>query len=288
MTAVELSAPARAKINVFLRVLAVEKNGYHGIETLFQRISLADELRVTRSDQPGQVSLSVDGPDLGPPEENLAVRAARVVLDATGRRFGVALALTKRIPVAAGLGGGSADAAAALELTNQLAGSPIPRAELLHLASRLGADVPFLLTGASRALGWAHGDRLFALPPLPPLPLLLLVPPVGVRTAEAYGWVDQARATATPRGALLLDQTALASWSDVARMAGNDFESAVFAREPRIRECFEALARTGPMLCRMSGSGSTLVAGYRTSRERDDAQMMLGKKHGRTIAAETA
>lgn len=288
MTVSQLTAPAPAKINLFLRVLSVEQTGYHGIETLFQRIALADQLVATRTDRPGQVTLDVDGPDLGPTDDNLAVRAARMVLDATGRRFGVDLKLTKRIPTAAGLGGGSADAAAALDLTNQLAGSPIPRAELLHFASRIGADVPFLLSGASRALGWAHGDRLFQLPSLPPLPLLLVVPPVGVLTADAYRWVDQARSTATPRGALVLDQAGLGGWSDVARMAGNDFESAVFVREPRIREAFEALARTGPMLCRMSGSGSTLFAGYRTTRERDDARMMLGKKLGQVIVTETA
>jgi 4-diphosphocytidyl-2-C-methyl-D-erythritol kinase len=284
MNSVSLDAPA--KVNLVLRVLAAERSGYHGIETLFCRIGLTD--RVTAERREGTaVTIDTGGVELGPAADNLAVRAAEVVLQATGRRFGVHLTLEKRIPVAAGLGGGSADAAATLDAVNQLAGGAIPRAELLHLAARLGADVPFLLSGARLALGWGHGERLLVLPALPPVPILLLVPPVGVRTAEAYRWIDEARPIATGRGALALDLDALSRWSDIARMAGNDFESAVFGREPAIRAAFEALARTQPLLCRMSGSGSALFAVYRTGRDRDDARMMLGKKHGTTMATET-
>lgn len=282
-----VSRAAPAKLNLFLRVLAREADGYHGLETLFCRIALADELTAERTVETG-VTLSVEGADTGPQEENLAVRAARAVLDATGHRFGVRLALTKRIPVGAGLGGGSADAAAALDLVNQLAGNAMPRAELMHLAARLGADVPFCLSGAPLALAWGHGDRLFRLPALPRAPVLLLSPPVSVRTAEAYGWVDEARASAGRRGAILLDAPTLGGWSDLARMAGNDFESAVFGRLPPVREAFEALARTGPLLCRMSGSGSALFAVYRTERNRADAGSRLGRKHGTVVFTETA
>lgn len=282
-----LEGRAHAKLNLFLRVLSREASGYHGIETLFCGIDLADDLVVERTEAAGQIALEVTGADTGPTEQNLAWRAARMVLDATGRRFGVRIGLTKRIPMGAGLGGGSADAALALDLVNQLAGNAVPRYELANFAVRLGADVAFLLSGASLALGWAHGERLFRLPALPRAPVLLLVPPVAVSTPDAYRWLDEARAGASARGALLLDQAVLGRWSDVARMAGNDFESAVFAREPRIRDAFEALARTHPLLCRMTGSGSALFAVYRTARERDDARMMLGRKLGVTVAAET-
>lgn len=288
MTGTELAAAAPAKLNLFLRVLAREQSGYHGIETAFCRIGLADDIAVAMTESSAGIQLIVDGPDLGPPEKNLAVRAADAVLNATGRRFGIRITLRKRIPVAAGLGGGSSDAAAVLELANQLAGHAIPRAELFHFASRLGADVPFLLSGAAFALGWGHGERLLRLPALPSAPVLLLVPPVGISTAEAYGWVDQAKQSAAPRGALALDLDSLSRWSDIARMAGNDFESPVFARHTAVRDGFEALARTQPLLCRMTGSGSTLFALYRTHRDRDDAKMMLGKKHGLTISTETA
>ena len=283
-----LSGEATGKVNLFLRVLSRETAGYHGIETLFCRIALADDLVVQRTGTAPDVMIDVTGVDTGPAEDNLAYRAARMVLDATGARFGVHLSLTKRIPVAAGLGGGSADAALALDLVNQLAGNAVPRGELANFAMRLGADVPFLLSRTSLALGWGHGERLFRLPRLPAAPVLLLVPPVPIRTAEAYRWVDEARVGAAPRGALLLDGDSVSRWSDVARMAGNDFESAVFGREPKVREAFEALARTHPLLCRMTGSGSTLFAVYRSARDRDDARMMLGRKLGHTIATETA
>ena len=281
---ITLEAPA--KVNLFLRVLAREASGYHGIETLFCRISLADSLTVGQVAGRG-VTLTSEGEECGPPAENLAARAAQMVLDATGNSAGVSIHLVKRIPAKAGLGGGSSDAAAALVGTDHLLGNPIPRHELMQLASRLGADVPFFVSGASLALGWDRGDRLFTLPPLPTAPGLLLIPPVGVSTAEAYRWVDGTRAEAGRRGALALDLDAVASWGSVARMAGNDFEGAVFGREPRVREAFEKLVSTQPLVCRLSGSGSALFAIYRNAGAREDARMQLGKRFGRVIPIET-
>jgi len=249
-------------------------------------VSLADTLRAERRDGRG-VSIEVEGPEVGPADENLAVRASRLVLEATGERFAVHLSLAKRIPVRAGLGGGSSDAAAALLAVNQLANGAVPRHELLQFAARLGSDVPFFLAGAPLALGWGRGERLLRLPPLPAAPALLVTPAVGVSTAEAYGWVDVARQSSGRRGAVALDLDALSRWGDIGRLAGNDFESAVFQHLPEIRAAFEALVGTRPLVCRMSGSGSTLFAVYRTARDRDDARMMLGRRHGRVEAVET-
>jgi 4-diphosphocytidyl-2-C-methyl-D-erythritol kinase len=274
-----VSVAAHAKVNLLLRVLAREADGFHGLETVFCLLDLADQLVAARRDASG-VSIEVAGGETGPREENLAVRAARLVLEATGNRFGVDLTLQKRIPVRAGLGGGSSDAAAALLATNQLAGSAVPRHELLQFAARLGSDIPFFLTGARLALAWGHGERLFRLPPLPSAPALLLTPPDSVATPEAYGWLDGARADGSRRGAVALDLDALGSWGDVARLSGNDFESVVFGRLPRVRQAFEALAGTRPLFCRMTGSGSTLCAVYRSARDRDDAVVQLGRKHG--------
>lgn len=286
MTAPVARVAAPAKLNLLLRVLSRDSDGYHGLETLFCLVDLADDLVAERRDGTG-ATIEVAGADVGPADQNLAVRAARLVLEATGHRFGVHFRLTKRIPVEAGLGGGSSDAAAALLLVNHLAGRAIPRHELLQLAARLGSDVPFFLSGAPLALGWNRGERLLTLPPLPPAPALLLVPPVPVPTAEAYAWVDAARQSAGRRGAVALDLEALSTWGDIGRMAGNDFESVVFGRHPEVRAAFEALVGTRPLVCRMSGSGSTLFAVYRSARDRDDAAMMLGRKHGRLVPAST-
>jgi 4-diphosphocytidyl-2-C-methyl-D-erythritol kinase len=281
-----VTLPALAKINLFLRVLGRESDGYHAIETLFCLVSLADELQAERREGRG-VTIEVEGADVGPPEQNLALRAAAMVLEATGNRLAVHLRLNKRIPVRAGLGGGSSDAAAALHATNQLTGNAVPRHELLQFAARIGSDVPFFVTGAPLALGWGHGERMLRLPPLPPAPVLLLTPPTPIGTAEAYGWVDAARQSAGRRGAVALDLDALSRWGDIGRMAGNDFESPVFGRYPAVRAAYEALVATHPLVCRMSGSGSTLFAVYRSTGDRDDARMMLGRRHGVVTGAET-
>jgi 4-diphosphocytidyl-2-C-methyl-D-erythritol kinase len=282
-----VNATALAKINLLLRVLGKQEDGYHSIETLLCLVNLSDTLTAERRTGRG-VSLELSGADLGNPAENLAVRAAERVLEATGNRFAVHLTLQKRIPVRAGLGGGSSDAAAALHLVNGLAGNAVPRHELLQFAAGLGSDVPFFLTGAPLALAWNRGERMIRLPPLPSSPALLLVPPVPIATPEAYSWVDSGRSDSARRGALALDLDALARWGDIGRMAGNDFESPVFGRYPAIRAAFEALVTTRPLVCRMSGSGSTLFAIYRSHRDREDAATMLGRKHGTIILAETS
>jgi 4-diphosphocytidyl-2-C-methyl-D-erythritol kinase len=283
---VSVTIAAHAKINLLLRVLARHDDGYHGLETLLCLVSLSDTLAAERREGRG-VTIEVSGAELGPPEQNLAVRAALGVLEATGNRFGIHLTLTKRIPVQAGLGGGSSDAAAALHAANRLAGNAIPRHELLQLAARLGSDIPFFVAGSPLALAWNRGERLLRLPALPPAPALLLTPAMPIATAEAYRWVDNARQSGGGRGAVALDLDALSRWGDIARMAGNDFESAVFGRYGEIRTGFEALVGTRPLVCRMSGSGSTLFAVYRNSRDRDDAIMMLGRKHGQLTPVET-
>ena len=284
-TPVTLSA--RAKINLFLRVLSRSDDGFHGVETLLCLIDLADTLTAERREGRG-ATIEVEGADTGPPEQNLAVRAAERVLEATGNRFAVHLKLVKRIPIRAGLGGGSSDAAAALHLVNHLAGNAVPRHELLQFAAQVGSDVPFFFTGAPLALAWGRGERMIRLPPLPPSPALLVIPPVPIPTSEAYAWVDAAGATSARRGALALDLDAVSRWGDIGRMAGNDFESPVFSRHGNIRAAFEALVSTRPLVCRMSGSGSTLFAIYRSSRDREDAAMMLGRKHGVVSRVETA
>jgi 4-diphosphocytidyl-2-C-methyl-D-erythritol kinase len=280
------SLTALGKINLLLRVLARNDDGYHSLETLLCLISLSDTLVAERREGRG-VTIDVTGTDLGPAEQNLAVRAALSVLDATGNRFAIHLELTKRIAVRAGLGGGSSDAAAALVLANRLAGDAVPRHELLQLAARLGSDVPFFLSGAPLALAWGRGDRMVRLPPLPAAPALLLSPRVEIATPAAYGWVDSDRHSAGQRGAVALDLEVLSRWGDIGRMAGNDFESAVFGRYGEIRAGFEALVGTRPLVCRMSGSGATLFAVYRGARDRDDAMMSLGRKYGTLTPVET-
>ncbi len=279
---------AHAKVNLLLRILAREAPaGYHQIETAFTLLELADELVVTRTTS--GVALTVHGPDLGPPEQNLAVRGARAVLEATGHKFGVALELTKRIPLRAGLGGGSSDAAAALHAVNALADHAVPRHELLHFATRLGADVAFFASGAPTALAWGRGERLFRVPAPPAAAALvaLALPPVVVATPDAYGWWDAMHPDPAPRGPLLLDADAFAGWGSIGRLGGNDFEILVFGKHPPLRALYERLAGTHPNWVRLCGSGSAVAAVYGSERLRDDATIQLGEKQQRLIGTTT-
>jgi len=276
---------AHAKVNLLLRILARENGGHHQIETAFALLELADELVVTRTD--AGVSLHVDGPDLGPVDENLAARAARAVLQTTGEKFGVSIELTKRIPVRAGLGGGSSDAAATLHAVNALAGGVVPRQELLLLATRLGADVAFFASGAPVALAWGRGERLFRLPPCPAAPALVAVPAVPVATPDAYRWWDEMHPAPASRGPVVLDGDAFATWGSVGRLGGNDFEVPVFSRHPELRALFERIAQTGPLWVRLCGSGSAVAAVYRTARDRDDAAAAAAGKHVTMITTST-
>ena len=276
---------AHAKLNLFLRILARDSSGYHQIETAFALLELADEIVVTRAGTGAR--LTVNGPDLGPVEENLAVRAARAVLEATGGKFGVSISLAKRIPVQAGLGGGSSDAAAVLHAVNTLAGDAVPRHELLRFATRLGADVAYFASGAPTALAWGRGERMYRLAPLPAAPALLAVPPLAVATPDAYRWWDEMHPNSVSRGPVVLDAEALATWGGVGRLGGNDFEVAVFGKHPVIKTLFERLAQTRPLWVRLCGSGSAVAAVYRNEHDRDDATRAVGQTEVTLITTAT-
>ena len=276
---------AHAKVNLFLRILARESSGFHQIETAFALLELADELVLRRTNS--GVTLEVEGPDLGPTDENLAVRAARMVLDATGNRFGVDIKLIKRIPVRAGLGGGSSDGAATLHAVNALAGNAVPRHELHHFAAKLGADVAFFASGAALALAWGRGERQFRMAAPPAHPAVVAVPPTEVATPDAYAWWDAQNRSPASRGPVTLDADALSTWGSIGRLGGNDFETVVFGKHPELRALYERLAETGPIWVRLCGSGSAVAAVYKKEGERDDAMQRLGEKHQRLIKTTT-
>ncbi len=192
-----LAVRAFAKLNLALEVLGPRPDGYTEIATVFQTIDLFDTIEIDADPAvPGALALETVGPEPCPPEQNLAWRAARAWLDRANEPFGVVLRLLKGLPAGAGLGGGSADAAAVLWGLDRLATQPLGEAELARLASGLGADVPYLLAGGL-ALGTGRGDRIELLEDLPPLPVVVVWPGVGLSTAEVY---SRARAGLTAIG----------------------------------------------------------------------------------------
>jgi 4-diphosphocytidyl-2-C-methyl-D-erythritol kinase len=265
---------AHAKVNLFLRILARETSGFHAIETLFSLIELADEITIERT--ANGVEIEVTGGDTGPPDDNLAVRAARAVLEATGAKFGVKIRLEKRVPVQAGLGGGSSDAAATLHAVNSMTDNAIPRAEILQFAAKLGSDTAFFASGTPMALAWNRGERLFSLAGPPAAPTLLVIPELGVSTADAYTMWDRAQGPQTARGSIVLDMDAFGAWGSIGRLGGNDFESLVASKHPEITALLTRVAETGPLLARMSGSGSAVFGVYRNAGVMEDAAALLG------------
>ena len=266
-----MEVAAQAKINLRLRVLAREEDGYHQIETLFLRLELADAIRVRRTPGARTLDASGDGASLGPVERNLAWRAADSYFAASGMGGGFAIELDKRIPVGGGLGGGSADAGAVLRALDAMADAPLGEATLIGLGAAIGSDVPFLASEHAYALAWGRGERMLALEPPPIRHVLLSVPGFSVNTGEAYGWLAAARAdedgTDAPR-AVMLHPLQLSHWESIARLATNDFEPVVAARHPEIAAALAAHRAAPPVeLALMSGSGSSIFAIVRGDAE---------------------
>lgn len=266
---------ARAKVNLRLKVFGREEGGYHSLETLLLRLDLADSLSLTT--EPGGIRLEVGGEERdGVPtaEANLCWRAAELFYAAAGNRPAVSIRLEKRIPPGSGLGGGSADAAGTLHGLNELHGCPLSSPALLEIASELGSDVPFCLSGAPFALGWERGRRLLPLAPPPPRPVLVIVPCFAIPTAEAYGWLGEERAAGSrPRDAatLLPPPGRLSDWTELARLAENDFEDPVFQRHPELAGGKIALVAAGARIGLLCGSGSAVFAVFDDERARAEA-----------------
>jgi 4-diphosphocytidyl-2-C-methyl-D-erythritol kinase len=270
MTAIRLDAPA--KLNLFLKVLAREAGGYHGIETLFCAASLHDTVEVEPAD-PGIVLRVEGGVDTGPSEQNLAVRAAESFYREVGKAPAVAIGLTKRIPSGAGLGGGSSDAAATLRALDAMHGSALAPDAMLRIAGELGSDVPYFLCGSTTALGWNRGDRTLALPPLPIRPVLIAYPGIALPTRDAYAQLSATRpADFAPSGRGLSLQE-LGSWEALAAIAHNDFESIAGTRIPVIRDGLAALRSDGAPIAMLAGSGSAIFGVF----EHEDARNAAGK-----------
>lgn len=259
---------ARAKINLFLDVTGRRADGYHLIDGVMQSVSLCDDVRVERTMRTGEISLSVTGGEGVPADKrNLAWRAAEVFLARSGLSGGVRISLTKRIPAAGGLAGGSSDAACVLRLLNRLAGAhALPSEDLTALAVSLGADLAFCLNspeGAMRTEG--IGERLTRVPSLPPCRILIANAGEGVPTPWAYGLLDERygdfsaghdeRRTQLAR---LLEGLQAGDPIAIARSCRNLFEEAVEPLRPRVSELKARMSAAGAYCAMMSGSGPSV------------------------------
>jgi len=254
---------APAKVNLFLEVLGRRADGYHDIATLVLAVDLADELDF-QSNGSGQLSLTCDDPGLPTGPENLVHQAASRLRAATGCTAGARIQLTKRIPVAAGLGGGSSDAAAALVGLNELWRLGLSPASLAGLGAQIGSDVPFFLNGAA---AWCTGRGEVVTPVTVgrPLDLVLVKPPEGLKTADVYGRVrvpDRPEDGGAARAAL-----ASGDVEALGRALHNRLQEPAFELSPAAAEWHRRLGATGAAGYLMSGSGSCLFALCRSPAE---------------------
>lgn len=266
--------PAQAKLNAFLRVVGAREDGYHEIETLVLPLTLADGVEAAPA---GGLTLSVAGPraaEVPSGEENLVLRAARALADEAGIEARARLLLVKQVPVAAGLGGGSADAAAALRALNDLWGCGLDRAGLARIGARVGSDVPALVPGGP-VLARGRGERV------EPVELrqtwwALATPEVGVTAADAYRWWDEDGGRTGPDPAGALEALRLGDLDALGELLTNDLEGPVLRRVPEAAAARERLLGSGALGAVLCGSGPAVAGLCRDARHAEGVAGAVG------------
>lgn len=267
-----LIARAYAKINWALDILGTRENGYHELDMLMQSVSLCDEL--TFEEAQGLTLMTNGQPDPYA-EKNLIIRAARLLKEKTGCEKGARIRLTKRIPAMAGLGGGSADCAAALYALTRLWGLTLSREELLEAGFSLGADVPFCLTGGlCRVRGL--GERIDRLNPAEGKPLLIVMPDGGLSTGAVFGGYDRMDRTEKPVDMDHAQHALLAGdYRALEKYARNVLTTPASQVSAAVEEAVGALYGAGALMARMSGSGSAVFGVFEDAEAAENARISL-------------
>jgi 4-diphosphocytidyl-2-C-methyl-D-erythritol kinase len=275
----EARVRALAKINLELRVLGKRPDGYHELRTIFQTISLADELSLRFT--PGRrTAIEIEDPLKIP--DNLVAKAAEAVMGASAARGRVEIRLRKRIPMGAGLGGGSSDAAAILLALPALTGRPLHLSKLGELGAALGSDVPFFLQGGAAA-GIGRGTELFPLPDEPSRTGVLVAPELHVSTAEAYRLLSPRLTIESQQNKIFSFQSRV--WDRGVGAGGcNDFEAVVLERHPQLARLKQRLLTMDASPVLMTGSGSALFGLFHSEAAAREALDKLGEERAFRIS----
>lgn len=254
MTKIYEKAPA--KINLLLDVLRKRNDGFHEVEMIMTMVDLADRLEMEELPR-DQIVLSSQAGFIPLDEKNLAFQAARLIKERYGVKQGVYLHLDKQIPVAAGLAGGSSDAAATLRGLNRLWNLSLSGAELESLGAELGSDVPFCVRGGT-ALATGRGEKLQQIPSPPQCWVILAKPPINVSTADVYGKLRANELKSHPSVPRMLAALENQSFQDMCGELGNVLETVTLDRYPEVKQIKDLMERLGADGVLMSGSGPTV------------------------------
>jgi len=282
-----LTLPSFAKINWTLEILGKRPDGYHEVRTLLQTVSAADELTFELAER--GIVIHCDHPEVPCDETNLVHRAARLFGDFTGVGKGVRIRITKRLPVAAGLGGGSSNAAVTLLALQKLWNVRVAPRDMFNLGAKLGADVPFFLIGGT-CLGVGRGDEIYPLADINEEFLLLVNAGVAVPTRDVYANLPPELTNARP--VIKMPLSLEAAYAAIARPGAtvpliNDLEKPVLARHPSLIRIKRRLKHAGARGVLMSGSGSTIFAIFDSAEARDGAESDLSEAGWRRLRART-
>ncbi|MGG3311007.1 4-(cytidine 5'-diphospho)-2-C-methyl-D-erythritol kinase [Paenibacillus lautus] len=247
---------APAKINLMLDVLHKRPDGFHEVEMVMTMIDLADRLEMSEQKRDTIIITSQAG-YIPLDEKNLAFQAARLIKERYDVKKGVHIHLDKKIPVAAGLAGGSSDAAATLRGLNRLWGLDIPQEELLALGAELGSDVPFCVTGGT-ALATGRGEILTPIPNPPQCWVIVAKPPINVSTAEVYGRLRSEQIQHHPSAERMVEALTQGSFQQMCQSLGNVLEEVTLKMHPEVQQLKEGMLKLGADGALMSGSGPTV------------------------------
>lgn len=254
---------ARAKINLTLDIKFKRSDGYHEVSMIMQTVELADELELRKNS--GGIELMMDakeiigGENIPCDEKNLAWRAAFEFQQKFGRDLGVSIRLKKKIPVSAGLGGGSADAAAVIRGMNRLYETNLTEKKLCKLGERVGSDVPFCIVGGT-CLAEGRGEILTPLKPIKRFKVVLAKPRGEISTAWAYKTYDEAPAQVHPPNQQIIEQLACENYDLAFKSFSNVLEGVAVKKVPEIAACKSKMLAAGAKVALMSGSGATVFA----------------------------
>ena len=272
----QMDLKALAKINLGLDVLGKQENGYHTVRMVMQTIYLYDEVRLNRKKEPG-VELVTNLPYLPTGEGNIAYKAAKLLQDEFAIKEGVRISLKKHIPVAAGLAGGSSNAAAVLFGMNRMFGLHLSQQELMDRGVKLGADVPYCIMRGT-VLAEGIGEKLSVLPAMPKCTVLIAKPPVSVSTKVVYEALDAKEIAEHPDIDGIIEGLEKHSLKQVAACMGNVLEDVTIPMHPVIEQIKREMKDAGALNAMMSGSGPTVFGLFESRAAAREAQRRIREK----------